>query len=108
MDLQTSEQLVPRGFYRVGNQKFYNKIEALMAGDMQNIHPTWDFHDEHFSRFNWAKEPEQELGYWYSLRCQQIRDKYSYITLHFSGGSDSHNILTHFYKNNIQIGRAHV
>lgn len=96
-------ELIPRGIYRVGNQIFDNKIHALIHGDKTNIHPTWDFHDDFFSTFNWQHEPEQTLDYFYKLRCQQIRDKYDHLVLHFSGGSDSHNILTYFWLNNIHV-----
>jgi hypothetical protein len=37
------------------------------------------------------------------MRCHQIRDKYDYLILHYSGGSDSHNMLNYFYRNSIHI-----
>ena len=54
---QFSTELVPRGMYRVGDQVFDNKIQALIHGDITNTHPTWDFHDDYFSKFNWQVEP---------------------------------------------------
>lgn len=102
-NLENFLELVPRGVYHVGDQVFFNKIQALICADATGIHPTWNFHDETFSKFNWTREPEQSLDYFYKLRCEQIRDKYNHIVLHFSGGSDSHNILTYFWLNNIHI-----
>lgn len=103
MTQQTYHELVPRGFYTVNGQRFNDKIQALMQGDATGHHPTWNFHDEHFSTYNWHQEPDQSLEFWYTHRCRQIRDKYQHVVLHFSGGSDSHNILTNFYKNNIHL-----
>ena len=100
---QFSTELVPRGMYRVGDQVFDNKIQALIHGDITNTHPTWDFHDDYFSKFNWQVEPTESLESLYRSRCEQIRDKYDHVVLHFSGGSDSHNILSHFYKYNIHV-----
>ena len=39
----------------------------------------------------------------YVERCNQLRDKYDYLVLHYSGGSDSHNILHTFLTNNIKL-----
>lgn len=96
-------ELVPRGVYYVGDQLFLNKTQALLCADKSGTHPTWDFHNDIFSKFNWQQEPDQSLDYFYKFRCEQIRDKYDHIVLHFSGGSDSHNILTYFWLNNIHI-----
>lgn len=98
-----NKELVPRGNYHVGDKIFKNKIHALSYGDANNIHPTWDFNDEWFSRFDWTIEPSESLETLYSRRCEELRDRYSWLVLHYSGGSDSHNILVHFWKNNIHI-----
>lgn len=97
------DHLVPRGFYRVGDQVFTDKISALIAGDRLGLHPTWEFHDEIFAKFDWMQEPDQTISDLYTARCRQIRDKYDHVVLHYSGGSDSHNILSHFVKNNILV-----
>ena len=99
----TPDQLVPRGTYKVGNQQFSSKLLALQHSDKTNEQVTWHFYDEAFSKFNWTVEPPNSLEYYYSLRCRQIRDKYDYLVLHYSGGADSHNVLTSFWKNNIHI-----
>ena len=103
MLIDTNTELVPRGIYKVGEKFFTNKIEALIYSDAVSIHPTWDFNDNYFSKFDWKQEPQESLEFYYTLRCKQIRDQFDYVVLHFSGGSDSHNILTHFYKNKIHI-----
>lgn len=101
--IEFTPELIPRGVYHVGDQVFNSKLKALVAADATGHQPRWDFHDNWFERFDWTQEPEQSLDYWYRLRCQQIRDKYDYIVLHYSGGSDSHNMLTYFYLNGIHV-----
>ena len=103
MNLEFTPELIPRGVYRVGQKNFYHKIQALQYADATGQQPQWDFHDDWFSKFNWKIEPEQSLDFWYTMRCKQIRDKYDYLILHYSGGSDSHNMLSFFYKNKIHI-----
>ena len=104
----TDSELIPRGKYRVGENVFWDKITALSysAKTNQTIH--WDFNDLLFSAFDWSKEPEQDISHYYTLRCQQIRDEYDYIVLHYSGGSDSNNILQHFYRAGIHIDQINV
>ena len=97
------EKLIPIGVYTVGDKTFTSKIDALRCSDATGIHPEWSYYDKEFSEFNWQVEPPENLEYYYSLRCKQIRDKYDYIVLHYSGGGDSHNILVHFWKNRIHI-----
>jgi hypothetical protein len=103
MNTPLLNQLVPRGLYHVGEKTFDSKILAILDGTERNIHPTWNFYDDHFSKFDWTQEPTQSLEQLYHIRCQQIRDKYDYIVLHYSGGSDSNNILHHFWKYGIYI-----
>lgn len=95
--------VIPRGTYHVGDKKFSSKFQALSYSDATGIHPSWNYHDELFSSFDWTKEPPESLEYYYLQRCQQIRDSYDWVVLHYSGGSDSHNILSNFWKNNIHI-----
>ena len=96
-------QNIPEGVYTVGDKRFVNKVDALIYSSKHGGHPTWSFHDEWFSSFDWTVEPSETLTYFYTQRVQQIRDKYDHIVLHYSGGADSHNILTHFYLNNIHV-----
>ena len=98
-----------RGIYDVGSENFStSKILALQQADKTNQPVTWHFHDQAFSKFNWLVEPPGSLEYYYSQRCQQIRDKYDYLILYYSGGADSHNILTSFWKNKIHIDEIFV
>lgn len=101
--IEFAPELVPRGLYHVGDKIFNSKLQALLYSDQTGSIPRWDFHDDWFSKFDWTIEPDQTLESLYAMRCQQIRDKYDYLVLHYSGGSDSHNMLTFFYLNNIHV-----
>jgi len=81
------------GFYQVGNRKTFSKFEALEWSKQSNVEVSWIFNDEAFSRFDWFTEPDIDLWELYKQRARQIRDKYDYCVLWYSGGSDSHNIL---------------
>jgi hypothetical protein len=58
---------------------------------------------EKFLSFNFTIEPQESIEQLIDIRCKQIRDKYSYIKLWFSGGSDSTTVLNGFLRNNIHI-----
>jgi hypothetical protein len=92
----------PRGFYTVGNDCYDNKLLALAAckKDQEVI---WHFHDEVYSQLDWTKRPRGTLKDLYKQRAQQLRDQYDYLVLHFSGGSDSWNILNTFLSNGIHL-----
>jgi hypothetical protein len=104
----SESELIPRGRYCVGNNVFWDKITALAYGAKTNQTVRWDFNDKLFSAFDWTKEPDQDISYYYTQRCRQIRDQYDYIVLHYSGGSDSNNILQHFYRAGIHIDQINV
>ena len=72
------------------NRKYDGKLKFL-------------FNDHIFSKLDWTVEPDVSLDILYKNRAQQIRDKYKYLILGFSGGSDSTQILETFLKNNIFI-----
>ena len=91
------------GVYRVGDQKFYSKVQAIEAMTRTGIHLHWDFNDDVFARYDWTKEPELSLDQLYCMRAQQIRQRYDYIVIMYSGGPDSHNVLQSFLRNDIPV-----
>jgi hypothetical protein len=91
------------GFYEVGKLKFYSQIEALEVSRKFNLPITWNFNDEIFSSYDWQIEPEETISELYVKRCEQLREKYDYLVLFYSGGADSDNILNYFIKNNIHL-----
>lgn len=92
------------GYYRVGDLKFYSRQEAAEVGKRLNQDKiSWHFNDEVYSSYDWTKEPVASLPELYRKRAQQLREKYDYLVLHFSGGADSTNILDTFIDNDIKL-----
>lgn len=91
------------GVYRVGDLKFYSKLDAIAAHQRTGIHPHWDFNEAVFSCYDWTQEPNEHILELYRRRAQQIRDQYDYIILMFSGGSDSETVLKSFIDNDIKL-----
>jgi len=91
------------GVYRIGDLKFYSKLEAIEMHTKTGIHPHWDFNEAVYSSYDWTVEPIENILELYRQRAQQLRDQYDYIILMFSGGADSTNIFDTFLSNNIYI-----
>ena len=91
------------GFYQVGNDTFYSRVEAAEYSKRTNKPIHWNFNDSVFGQFDWKNEPPLSLEQLYANRAQQIREKYDYVVVWYSGGADSHNVLSSFLKNNIHV-----
>lgn len=94
---------IDNGHYRVGNKTFINKIEALVESSVVHQFPQWIFHNETYSKFDWTKEPVQNLDQLYAQRARELRASYDHLVLHFSGGADSTNILETFIRHKIHL-----
>lgn len=62
----------------------------------QGKHVKFNFHDKLFSAVNPRVEPKWTLEELYARRVRQLRSKYDYLVLLYSGGADSNNILKWF------------
>lgn len=101
------------GYYSIGSNKFSSKVEACILAEKilqklgQNINPfsilKWTFNDDIFKSYNWMEEPEESLDYLYDKRAKDLREKYDYIIVSYSGGSDSHNVLMSFLRQNLFV-----
>jgi hypothetical protein len=97
------EQNPKLGFYTVGQKRFYSKPEALIEATTTGEFPQWNFNQELFSSLDASIEPGTDLQTLYRMRAQQIRDRYDYIRLEFSGGSDSATVAYAFINNGIHL-----
>lgn len=86
-------------YYDTDGKIYNNQLEAYASGKPCYFY----YHDREFRNFNWSNPPKENLRDLYRDRAQEIRDKYDYVILCYSGGSDSTNILETFYYNNIHI-----
>jgi len=91
------------GFYTCNGQTFDSKIQAYLYASTVKQQVHWNFNNEEFSKHDWTVEPEQTLDQLYDARARQIREKYDYVILSYSGGADSHNILMSFIRQGLLI-----
>lgn len=97
------EHFQHNGYYIVGDYIFNYKINALEFATKNNLQVKWEFNTDAFKSLDWRTPPAIGLKEIYRMRAQQLRDKYDYLILAFSGGSDSTTILNTFLENNIKI-----
>lgn len=92
------------GFYKTAGVYFSSKVDALLYSKTQNNSPVvWHFNDLIFDRYDWTVEPTESLDELYDRRVRQLREKYDYIILSFSGGADTNNILESFYRQGLRL-----
>lgn len=90
--------ILNHGYYKVGQEVFDRKLSALLRATETGITPTWHFHNEIYGKQDWTGPPQETLDSLYQRRAKQLRDKYDYVVLSFSGGSDSWTALQAFKK----------
>jgi hypothetical protein len=86
------------GYYQCGNKIFRSKIQACLYSSETDQEIKWFFNNETFDKVDWTEEPTNSLDFYYDQRAKEIREKYDYVILSYSGGSDSHNILKAFQR----------
>jgi len=91
------------GYYIVGDIEFDSKIRAFLHANEQNKEVKWMFNNNIFKTHNWSIEPTESLDVLYDQRSKSIREKYDYVIISYSGGSDSHNILMSFIRQDLFI-----
>jgi len=114
LDLQTWKSLFDphhnRPYYSVDGYKYYNKLEAIIAAKnimkitKQSPYPIlrWHVFDELFY-YDFSIEPQESYRNLCIGRAKQLREKYEYIRLFYSGGPDSHTTLRAFHEANAHI-----
>ena len=92
------------GYYSVGNKIFYNNVDAYTEAKATQGTVKWDFYGEHFQQAHdqglWKNISLYQL---YKQRARQLRQNYDHVTILFSGGWDSRNILNAFEKEQLHI-----
>jgi hypothetical protein len=93
----------PQGYWKSGDKKFINKHQALADAAKHNISVQYVFFDHVWQNFDRSLLGKYSLKDLYRQRAQQLRDKYDYLILYFSGGADSYNVLRSFLDNGIKL-----
>lgn len=91
------------GYYTVGDYYTYSKLDAIEVAQATNSKVVWHFRDAEWDAVDWRSEPKETLFDLYTKRALQLREKYDYIVLLYSGGADSHNMLNVFVRNGIHL-----
>jgi hypothetical protein len=94
------------GWYELDGKVFWSKAEALMEAtklglSLDKLH--WNFNDSVFGKFNWHNEPPGDIRLYYWQRARQLREKYDYLILNLSGGSDSVTVLYSFIQQGLHL-----
>ena len=84
------------GFYQVGEFKTYSKVDAIEISLKTGNSVHWNFNNLDFSTYNWKIEPVESLRDLYHARARQIRERYDYVVIWWSGGADSFTVLKSF------------
>lgn len=94
----------PEIFYVAANVKFSNKFEALEYALKKDSPISFEIDSNFWQNQDWLRyDPTIPLDTLYRFRAEQLRNKYDYIILCYSGGPDSWNILETFRKNKIHL-----
>jgi hypothetical protein len=91
------------GFYQVGERVFYSKTLALIEATKTNQTPRWFFADEKFATVPWATGHCADISEVYRKRARQLREKYDYLILSYSGGSDSFTAFKSFVEEGLLV-----
>ena len=96
------------GYWEVNGAYFFDKSECLRyATKHKQKGVRYHFYDSVYKTLSWAQEPATDIQQMYRERAEQLRAKYDYLILSFSGGADSTNILKTFVDNNIKLDEVY-
>lgn len=94
------------GYYEIEDFKTLSKFEAWQYSRDFNLpieSIKFNFNNDLFSTIDWSIEPSESIEELYARRARQLREKYDYLVLVYSGGIDSHMALQSFLNNGIKI-----
>lgn len=96
------------GEYRVGEDRFFDRLSAERASALLNKPVSYSYFDSIWDSYPRDQIGKMSIDHHYLQRALQIRDKYDYLILMYSGGVDSHQILRTFIDNGIKLDELHV
>ena len=92
------------GYYVFQDKIFTDRqkiADYMLVNEVYDGKIYFNYNDHVFSKIDWTKEVPFNLADLYRMRAEQLRQKYKYLVLSFSGGSDSTQVLMTFLRNNI-------
>ena len=91
------------GYYSIGDAVAVHAVPAYQEATRTKLPIKWNFNDEVYNNFDWRSRLNLPITELYRRRAQQLRDKYDYLILWFSGGADSTTVLESFVNNGIHL-----
>lgn len=92
------------GFYSYAGTEWLNPFEALdLARKVNDQSPVIDFHMPAADLIDWTAEPTESLSELYQRRARELRERYDYLILMYSGGSDSHQVMMSFINAGVHL-----
>jgi len=90
-------------YYQVNDYKTISKVAALekAGGDFSKVKLC--YLDSDWEKYGIISEPSESWDELLKIRAWELREKYQYVTLLYSGGWDSHTVLMTFIDNNIKL-----
>jgi hypothetical protein len=91
------------GYYQVGQRAFNHKVYAMQEATRTGQDVSWNFNKSTYDQVNWMQTNGRTLDDLYRDRAWQLRQKYKWLCLAWSGGGDSTTVLHSFLLNNIHL-----
>jgi len=92
-------------YYKVEDSDFItsNKLQAIEKANKDISKVRFYFCDDEHKKYDWTKEPSENIYSLIDRRVRRLRDQYSYVCLWYSGGYDSHTLLNSFIRTKSKI-----
>lgn len=92
-------------YYSEDGTKFRSKVDAVEYSQKTGQEIKFYFFDHIYSNLDWRKDLPNDLNFYYKQQALRLREKYDYLILAYSGGSDSTCVLETFVYNNIKLDK---
>jgi hypothetical protein len=103
MFFDNDPEITKHGYYEVDGVKTFSKFEAYKFAGNDISKVKFIYNEDIMTQQDWSTEPTEDIYELYAERARQLRGKYDYLVLLFSGGVDSYTVLTSFLENNIHL-----
>jgi hypothetical protein len=100
-------EMTKHGYYITDTGiKTFSKYEAYIMAGKDWTKFKFIFNDHIYDQYDWTIEPEEDIYELYRQRAIQLREKYDYLVLMYSGGIDSTTIFNTFLDHGIKLDEA--